>query len=223
MKNKIFITIIITFFLAASFIVLPYKEAIGFEMESTNYRIWQSSLNVGGGEEQISPNYRLRETIVVMSPAIGGVAGGISNGSSTWTVLTDSPSGYSLSIRANASPALTDGVGNSFSDYTPATADPDFTWSVPATTSEFGYTVEGADTAPLFLDNGIACNTGTANAPDKCWFNTFTTNQMIANSSSANHPAGTQTTVKFRTESGNQHIQPAGTYTAVITATAVAN
>jgi hypothetical protein len=98
-----------------------------------------------------------------MSPSIAGLSGGTGNGSVVWNVKTDNAAGYQMNVHATTNPALKSGI-YSFADYTPATAGtPDFTWSINATDSEFGYTVEGNSTAGKFLDNGSACNTGSGN------------------------------------------------------------
>jgi hypothetical protein len=160
---------------------------------------------------------------VVMSPTIGGLTGGQSNGQTTVTVITDSPSGYSLNVKANSSPALATSTF-SFADYTPQiSGTPDFNWSVPATTSEFGFTPEGADIVQKFKDNGSSCNTGSGDTADACWYGFSTTYETIAQSYLSNQPSGTSTTIKFRAESGNQNVQPPGDYRAVITITAVPN
>jgi hypothetical protein len=161
---------------------------------------------------------------VAMSPNIGGMTGGQSNGSTTAIVTTDSPAGYTLSVKANASPALATS-SYSFADYTPAVAGtPDYTWSILATTSEFGFTPEGSHIVSKFLDNGSnTCTTGSASTSDACWYGFSTSTETIASSDSSNHPAGTQTIVKFRAESGNQNVQPPGEYHATIITTAIAN
>lgn len=158
---------------------------------------------------------------VAMIPAIGGISGGVGNGSAVWNVKTDNPAGYQISVKSATSPALQSG-SNSFADYTSSTANPDYDWSVNTSSAEFGYTVEGNNADSKFLDDGSACGIGTGNTADKCWFGFSTSDQLIVNSSAPNHPSGTDTTIKFRAESGTSHSQPGGTYTATIIVTAVA-
>jgi len=160
-------------------------------------------------------------TDVTLSPNIGGVTGGTGDGSTNWTVTTDAPAGYQVSVRATSSPALVSG-GYNFADYTPAGAVPDYDWSVASTDSEFGFTVEGGDTVDKFLDDGNDCNAGTGNSEDKCWLSFTTSDQAVAGSESSNHPLGTSTTLVLRAQSGASHIQQDGTYTATIIVTAVA-
>lgn len=157
---------------------------------------------------------------VSMSPSISGVSGGTGSGSMSWTVVTDSAAGYALNIHSTTTPAMRS-AGSSFADYTPAGSDPDFTWSVASTDSEFGFTPEGADVISRFKDNGSICNSGSSNTTDKCWDAITTSDTLIAQSSAGNHPSGTLTTVKVQAESGTTHIQPNGSYTATIVATAV--
>ena len=235
-----------------------------FEMESSNYRIQDSSINVGGAY-QTSSNYQLIETIgeiatglssstaykifagyqqmqeiylslsvnpsFVSLPSIGGITGGQSNGSTTITVITDNPAGYSLKIQASTSPALICSGGgcqvgvDKFNDYTPASSSvPDFNWFVVPTTSEFGFTPEGNDIVQKFKDNGAdACNVGNNDTIEKCWYNFSLSSELISLSYFPNHPDGTSTIVRFRAESGSQNIQVAGDYSANLIITAISN
>lgn len=155
---------------------------------------------------------------VNMSPAIGGISGGTSNGSTNFTVTTDNAAGYTVSIKASSTPALISSL-DSFTDYSAPVSNPDFTFSVPSTESRFAFTVEGADTVNSFKDNGSICNSGSGNTTDKCWAGLSTVSQTIVSRTSANHTAGTVTTIKFRAESGSSHVQVAGNYTATTTIT----
>jgi len=155
---------------------------------------------------------------ITMSPSIPSTGGGIANGQATWTIITDNPAGYTASIRASTSPALVSG-SNSFADYTPSGANPDFAFSVPATTAEFGFSPEGPDVAQRYLDDGATCNTGSSETTDRCWDGLSTSATVIAVRPNANHPSGTALTVKFRAESGASNVQPAGNYRATTTMT----
>ncbi len=207
----------------------------GVFASSTSYSMEDTVGEVGTGE-LASTSYSLKagyqqmnETFlsmtaasdVGMTPAIGGVSGGTSNGSAQTTVTTDSVAGYQLSIKASSSPALVSGA-NTIADYTPAGADPDFTFAILSTASEFAFTPEGTDIAQKYKDNGASCNTGSGDTADKCWNNLATVSDVIASRTSANHPSGTQTTIKFRVEVGSARTQPAGTYIATTTLTTVA-
>ena len=56
---------------------------------------------------------------VVLTPSIGGLSGGESNGSTTFTVIAQSATGYTATIAASTSPALQSQYG-SFADDAPA-------------------------------------------------------------------------------------------------------
>jgi hypothetical protein len=157
---------------------------------------------------------------VSMNPSISGISGGTGTGSTVWTVTTDNAAGYQLTIRADTTPALRSATSQ-FEDYTPAGADPDYNWSIAANTSEYGFTPEGSDIVQRFKDNGSACNTGSGNTADRCWDKLTTSDVLIAERSTGNHPSGTTTTVKMQAEAGNNHIQPSGTYEATIIVTAL--
>ena len=157
---------------------------------------------------------------VTMSPSIGGVTGGTSNGSTTVTVLTDSPSGYMLTIESSTTPAMVKGA-DVINDYVPG-GDPDFSFTTNATDSHFGYSPEGADVVQRFLDNTTdTCNTGSADTALACWDGLSVSAETIAQSGSPNHPTGATTTIRFRVGIGNSVTQTPGTYIATTTLTAL--
>lgn len=222
------------------------KDSINFsgsdESTSANYKLSDTAGEVGSGVAQcpagscnlLNGGYRQNDTVVAggsyisinnpsdvtLSPTIGGVAGGVGDGSATWKVTTSNLAGYQLDIKSTTSPSLQTGSYD-FLDYVPAGSDPDFAWSVSANDSRFGYSVEGGDTASKFLDNSSACATGSSNALGSCWLGFSTSNETVATSALPNDPTGTDTTVKFRAEAGNQRMQENGIYTATIVVTAV--
>ena len=144
---------------------------------------------------------------------------GISSGSVAWTVTTDNSAGYTLSIKASSNPALVSG-SDSFSDYAPSGAVPDYTWTVAASASAFGFSPEGADIASRYLNSGSICGTGATDTADQCWDGFSTTNRTIAQSSAGNTPSGVATTVKLKAEIGTSKTQPTGSYAATLTVTA---
>lgn len=201
---------------------------------STNYTLESTAGEIATGESS-SSNYNLfagyqqmqevfisitGAAAVALSPSIPGVTGGTSNGSTTVTVITDSPSGYELTIEASQSPAMQKG-GDTIADYVPA-GDPDFSFSTGASDSHLGYTPEGVDVVQRFLDNGTdTCNVGTNETALSCWDGLSTSAVPIASSNTANHPNGATTTVRFRVGIGGSVNQPPGTYTATTTLTAL--
>lgn len=182
---------------------------------STSYKIH------AGYQQMLAVYISVSTSNVALTPAIPASGGGVANGSTVVTVTTDDPAGYQLSISASSSPALIKGP-DSFADYTPAGVNPDFTFSVSAATSEFGFSPEGSDIVARFKDNGSACNTGSTDTADACWSPLTTSSQTISQKSSANHPTGSATTLKFRAESGASNTQASGVYTATSTVTAIA-
>ena len=155
---------------------------------------------------------------VTMSPDIGGVIGGTSNGSTTFRVTTDNPAGYTVTITASSSPALVS-PDSSFADYTPSGANPDFTFLIAPSASEFGFSPEGTDIVQRYKDDGANCNAGSGDTLLACWDSLSTSPITIDTRNSANHPTGVVTKLNFRAQSGSTHIQPDGTYTATTTIT----
>ncbi len=159
---------------------------------------------------------------VTMSPNIGGLSGGTANGSTAFTVMTDNPAGYSATITASSSPALKIS-SDSFADYVPAGAVPDYSFSNAAVASSFAFSPEGNDVATRFKNNASSvCGTGSLDTADACWDGLSTSATTVVSRTSANHPSGTVTTLKFRAASGSSHIQTEGIYSATTTVTVVA-
>lgn len=157
---------------------------------------------------------------VILSPSLGGIVGGVSNGSTSVVVLTDSPSGYSLTIEAENSPAMQSGV-ESIADYAPvASPDPDFTFVTNSDEAHFGFSPSGEDIVSRFLDDEVACGSGTNDTPLACWEGLSTTPQMIAEGG-ANQPAGATTSIDFRVGIGGDAGVTAGIYIATTTLTAI--
>jgi hypothetical protein len=183
--------------------------------------------------DSVTVSQSVTAEITISSPSdvtmssIAGITGGTGTGSAIWNVKTNNSTGFNMALKAGAAPALASG-GNNFADYGEATPDtPDYTWSIAATDSEFGYTVEPAtagDATVMFRDNGTTtCGTGANQTADKCWIKFKTTDVIGINRSSVTTAAGEDEVVKFQAQSGASHFQPQGTYTATITATALVN
>lgn len=188
------------------------------DSSSTNY-------NLHAGYQQMQEVYLAMTTAndVTMSPSLGGLTGGTSNGSTTTTVTTDSPAGYELYLKASSSPAMQGNTqGDSIANYTPTTSDPDFAFSVTTTDAEFGFTPEGTDIASKYKDDGASCNAGSNDTVDACWNAVLTSNELVSRRTSANHTAGTATVIKFRLTIGSSSFKAEDTYTATTTLTALA-
>lgn len=158
-------------------------------------------------------------TNLVMDSGLGGISGGTSNGSGTYTVITNSPTGYQLTIEAENSPAMQKGP-DSIADYIDGgTADTTFT--VGSAEAFFGYTVDGVDTSQYFLDASGTCGSGSTDSLFTCWTGLSTTSHTVAEATSANQPDGATTTVHFRVGVGAGANVIAGEYIATTTITAL--
>ena len=199
---------------------------------STNYIIEDTTGEIATGISSstdyiMSAGYQqMQSTYIAVSlgsaitmSSMGGITNATSTGNTSLTVVTDSPSGYALYIKATSTPALASGA-NSFDDYTES-SDPDYTFSIASNVSEFGYTVEGNDIPSTFKDDGSSCNTGALNTPDACWVGFVTSDSSIAQKTSANHPDGTLTTLKVQAVNGSAHVQVEGEYIATLVITAI--
>ncbi len=206
------------------------SESASYRLESTGGEVAtgdsnSTSYKLHAGYQQMHETYIAFDDVaddVAMSPSLGGITGGTSNGSTAVTVVTDSPSGYALYIKASSSPAMQGNTtSDTIADYAPS-GFPDYDFTVPADEARFGFSPEGSDIVSDFLDELGSCGsvTGTDSA-DKCWDGLSTTNQTIASRSSSNHPSGTITTIKFRVTVGTSSFKLEDTYVATTTLTAV--
>jgi len=201
---------------------------------STNYTQQSTVGEVGTGASN-STTYSLRagyqqmnEVYIALTggsnisllPTLGGITGGTSNGSTTVTVTTDNLAGYSLTFSASSNPAMQKGA-DSIANYAPAGGAPDFTFITAVGAALFGFSPEGVDIVARYKDNGSACNTGSGNVTLACWEGISTSATTIANRTSANHPSGSTSTVRFRVGIGANAAKPNGTYVATTTLTAL--
>ena len=158
---------------------------------------------------------------VVMDPSIPGLAGGFSNGSTTLTATTDNPAGYELLFSAASNPAMLNAANDEIADYQPVSGDTDFSFTTGSTDAHFGFSIESTHAMARFLNDGIDCGVGSTNTAQTCWDGLSLIPTAAVRSSSANHPAGTETTIHFRVGVGGDVSQPPGTYVATTTITAV--
>jgi hypothetical protein len=204
----------------------------GADSSSTIFNLGDSLGELGTGDSN-STNYNMHAgywqmgetSISISSPtdlvmqSMAGLSGGSSEGAMSWTVMTDDPAGYSMSIRSTTSPAL-QSANDSLSDYTPSSADPDFNFSIATTESAFGFSPEGTEVISRFKDNGSVCNAGNLETSGKCWDGLSISPKIISGSTTSNMPDGAVTTVRFRAEAGVDKIQKSGDYYVTIVATA---
>ncbi|HTK33483.1 MAG TPA: hypothetical protein VL335_02985 [Candidatus Paceibacterota bacterium] len=174
---------------------------------------------------------------VTMSPSLGGITGGTSNGQTQVVVTTNNSTGYNMTLTASSSLGM---IGNaSSSNYIPAYVPaagltPDYSFTTPANAARFGYSVAASstgDNVTLFKNSGAACNTGsntnspTSNTTINCWLNASTTAITIINRSLQTPASGATSTVYFRVNitSNPSPVIPNDTYVATSTLTATTN
>jgi hypothetical protein len=150
-----------------------------------------------------------------MSPAIGGLTGGTSNGSTDFKVITDDVAGYRVDIKASTSPAMKSPL-DSISD---ATTTTQFNFLTSSNTASFGFTSEGAEIPDGFKDDGASCGIGSGDSSDSCWSGLDTVGIVSAYSTGSNHPSGASTTLKFRVNVGSERFLLKGDYQADLTLT----
>ena len=159
-----------------------------------------------------------------MSPNIG-ITQNKSIGSSSWNVTSNSATGYTLVVHANASPALVKpagpGAADSFNDYTPAATIPDTWGGVASSDKEFGFSARGTDSLASFGGATTCGNTGTGVPDTSSKFLGFnnTTDIQIATRSTITTPSGVPTYICFAAEQGSAIYATAGQYQTTITAT----
>ncbi len=169
---------------------------------------------------------------VTLSPSLGGLTGGTSNGGTQFIITAGSSSGYSITLTASSSLGM---IGNASStNYIPAYATSssfvaDYVFNVPTNKAYFGYTVEASTTADLtqlFKDDGVStCGTGSNDGTDACWVGATSTPLLIINRSGPTAASGATTTLKFRVKIMPNPVPviPDDTYVATTTLTATSN
>ncbi|MDE2188775.1 MAG: hypothetical protein KGJ35_03565 [Patescibacteria group bacterium] len=169
---------------------------------------------------------------VTMSPALGGLTGGTSNGSTQVVVVTNDLAGYSMTLQASSSLGMINTASSTYyiQAYKTNTANvPDYTFGVNSpNTAAFGYNVtapasNSGDVAALFKNNGSGnCNTGSTVDGVHCWLNSSTTPVTIVNRTAPTLLSGATTTINFQVTI-NPNPNPmiaSGTYISTTTLTA---
>lgn len=164
--------------------------------------------------------------------ALSGITGGTGTGQTTVRVRTNNVDGFHMTLQASSSAGmLGDTTVGVIPAYVPAIAlTPDYTFTTPANSARFGYTIQASSTADmvqLFLDNGTnACNQAAGqNNSGTCWLNASTSPVTILNTGSASPASGATSTIQFRVTI-NANPSPAipnDTYTATTTLTVTEN
>jgi hypothetical protein len=167
---------------------------------------------------------------VIMSPTLGGITGGTSNGATSVAVKTNNLDGYSMTIIASTSNANGMQGTASSSNYIPPYATavngvPDYTFNT--TVSSWGYNVNAstsADVAQIFRSNGgTPCNAGSTTSSSACWLAATTTAVTIINRNIPTPSTGATTTLSFEVHLIPNSMIPNDTYVATTTLTATTN
>ena len=201
---------------------------------SSNYTLESTAGEVATGDSD-STSYSLRAGYqqmqavfisittpadVELLPAIGGITGGTASGSTSVVVLTDSPSGYELTLAAASSPAMQKDSDVIYDYVATAAPNPDFIFTTAPSDVHFGFSPTGADVVDRYRHDGSDCNSGSTITAERCWDGASTTPLSIARGA-ANHPNGATTTLYFRVGLGGQVVVPEGEYIATTTLTAL--
>jgi hypothetical protein len=202
--------------------------------DSTNFSLESTAGEVATGRStstnfSLQAGYQQLDSIFIsltggsgftMAPDLPGLTGGTSNGSTTFTVTTDSPTGYQLTLQATNAPAMQKEGGVSIANYNSGSVA-DFAFTIPAASAVFGFSPEGIDVADIFLDNTVTCGVGTTETSGACWAGASTTPVVIAEATSPNQPTGANTTIEFQVGLANGAGIESGVYTATTTVTAL--
>jgi hypothetical protein len=177
---------------------------------------------LGAGYQQMQSVY-IAMTVpsdVTLAPNLPGITGGTSNGSTSVRVTTDDAAGYSLSIKAQNSPAMQKSGTVTIADYVQG-ANPTFSYTVTTGQASFGYSPSGPNIVQAFKDNGSLCNVGSSDTALACWAGLTTSPTIISQTTGSNHPNGASTTINFRVGIGSGASVESGLYTATTTLTAL--
>jgi len=154
---------------------------------------------------------------ITMAPNLS-VSANSSIGGSAWTVVTNNATGYTLGVKASASPALVSG-GNSFADYSEGTPGTPDTWSVDSSTYEFGFSAYGTDVEAEHKGTGVSC--GSGGTPDaNLKYEGLTTSDEIISTRSTVTPVAGITSNLCVAAAQNGVFAPSGVYSATLTGTA---
>lgn len=162
---------------------------------------------------------------VTMAPNLG-IEANSSVGGSAWTVKTNNITGYTLGVKADASPALriTAAPTNFFTDYTDTGNVPE-QWSLATGAKEFGFTAYGPNVTDGTWGTGDLCETSSGSGVPLTtmkYVGFETTDQTIATSNTVTTTTGTVTNICFAAEQKDV-FAASGTYNTTITATATTN
>lgn len=199
MKNKKLHNLIKAFGFAAAFLLVLVFGYSAFEPQLTG---------AAEATDSVAVNLTVAATISLNAPAdvsMGTITGtGSVTGNTTWTVTTNNSAGWKLEVATNQANTMHSG-SDVFTDYTEAVEGTPETWSMAASASEFGFGATGTYIETKF-------------GADKYMGFNNTTKEQISHSGA--ETAGDDTVVIFKAEVGASKLQPTGSYSATVTATA---
>lgn len=161
---------------------------------------------------------------VTMDPAIPGLTGGTSNGSTTFAVSTNNPSGYTVDIQFADGEAMQYESGSGFIPNFGGTIEFDFESNVAANAAAFGFSMDGPNVVSNLQSDGTSeCGSGGSD-PGSCWVldSDASLGRTIVDSDSSTPSAGEAHDIYFRVHV-NENPEPSlelGFYTATATLTA---
>lgn len=216
----------VTHALFSAAVAMPLLVAFYFTVEPT--------VAVGQGVEEtftVSQEitgeiaFEIAPNDVTMAPTIPGLSGGSATGSTPFTVSTNNPAGYTVTIEFEDTDAMQYNDGSAVIPDIGSTVYFSMASGVAANEAAFAFTVTGDNTVSALLDDGGTCGSGTASA-DNCWTlppNTSTTPFTIVDSSTDTPSGGVENEVHFSVlvNANPNPSLPLGTYTATATLTAV--
>ncbi len=147
---------------------------------------------------------------------LGSIPGiGQTTAEESCTVIAESDAGYSLSwlVSTGSGGTATGHMISQFEDtigpFSPSVVGVPETWTVAATTSEWGGRLKSSST-------DSAVQWGTDLTSEK-WLNVGTgSSVLLVNRNSSTAPAGSSEQLQFRAEVGSSKIQPSGTYDVTV-------
>lgn len=166
---------------------------------------------------------------VVMDTTLGGLTGGTANGTTTFSVATNSPSGYTITISFDTNgsdQAMTYNPDpeNFFITNLSGSAVDDLTEPSANQAALFAYSIVGNNVTSTLADDGSVCDSGTTGTGGACFFmqGTASSPETIIDSSDPTSGSGNENSVVFRTVVGQDPdpALPTGSYTATATLTA---
>lgn len=179
------------------------------------YLIGTTIVYAAASNDTAAVNLSVASTITISQPgdvSLGTITGtGVSSeGSATWTIITNNSSGYKLEWAASS--ATMASGGDTIAAFTPQSADTPDTWSVAATDSEWGARLKSTST-------DTAAEWGTDTSSEN-WLNVATTNRQIVSRNTETSGAGSTEILAFKAEVGSSKSQSTGSYAVNITVTA---